>query len=66
MQHRREENKIFATDQRHFDVRPARQPLIQILGGIETGKSAASDNYFRLFHCMYCVVVAQEGYWNLY
>jgi len=49
MEHRREENKIFATDQRHFDVGPARQSLIQILGGIETDKSTAGDNDFVFF-----------------
>jgi hypothetical protein len=46
VQHRREENKILPRDQRHFDVLPPRQTLVEILGRIQAGKSAASDNYF--------------------
>src|SRR6478736_4323628 len=49
MQHRSEQNEILPADQSNFNVGPACQRFIKVLGGIETGKPAACDNYFHLF-----------------
>ena len=38
MQHRREENEILPRDQRHFDVRPPRQMLVEIFCRVEPGE----------------------------
>jgi hypothetical protein len=48
MQHRSEENKVFATNKGDFDIIPPRQALIEMPGCIQSGKSAASDDYVRL------------------
>jgi hypothetical protein len=42
VQHRREKNEIFAADEHHFYVRPPSEPFIQIGGGSQSRKSAAS------------------------
>ena len=50
VQHRREENEILPRDQRHFDVPPPRQMLVEIFRCVEAGKPASSDHYFRFLH----------------
>src|SRR4030095_6279612 len=52
MQHRRKQNEVLATDQRHFYVRSTRQPFLEVHCRVKSGESAAGDNYFRLgFRC---------------
>jgi hypothetical protein len=50
VQHRREEDEILARDQRHFNVRPQRQMLVEILRRRQPGKSATGNDYLRGLH----------------
>ena len=50
VKHRREQDKILAADQRHFDVRSPRQMPVEILRRVQPGESAARDHDFGLFH----------------
>src|SRR6266516_2345285 len=50
MQHRRKENEILATDQRHFYVRSTCEPFFEVYCRVKPGKSATGNDYSSLLH----------------
>src|SRR5215831_13569906 len=50
VQHRREQNKVLAADQRYFNIRPASQVFIEILCRVQSCEAAAGNDYFGLLH----------------
>jgi hypothetical protein len=52
MQHRRKQDEIFATDQRHFHIRSTREPLVEVHCRVEPGKSATGDDYSSRLHAV--------------
>jgi hypothetical protein len=52
VEHRREKNEIFPTDEHDFYIRPSSKPFIQIGCGSQSGESAASDYDCGLFHLL--------------
>jgi hypothetical protein len=52
MQHRRKENEILATDQRHLYVRSTREPFVEVHCRIKPGKSATGNDYSSRFHAI--------------
>jgi len=46
MQHRRKQNEILATDQRHLHVRSTRSPFVEVHCRVKPAKSAARNDYF--------------------
>src|SRR6266699_3404110 len=50
MQHRRKENEILVTDQRHLYVRSARQPFVEVHSRVKPGKSATGNDYSSRLH----------------
>src|SRR5437899_3256462 len=50
MQHRRKENEILATDQRHLYVRSTREPFVEVYCRVQPGKSAAGNDYSSRLH----------------
>src|SRR5213083_26587 len=50
MQHRRKQNEILATDQRHLYVRSTREPLVELHCRVKPGKSATSNDYSSRLH----------------
>jgi hypothetical protein len=44
VQHRRKENEILATDQRHFHIRAASEPFVEVHCRVKPGKSAAGND----------------------
>ena len=50
VQHRRKQNEILVTDQRHFHVRSTREPFIKVHCRVEPGKSATGNDYSSRFH----------------
>ena len=50
MQHRRKENEILATDQRHLYVRSTRQPFVEVHCRVKPGKSATGNDYSSRLH----------------
>src|SRR5947209_19746648 len=50
VQHRRKENEILVTDQRHLYVRSARQPFVEVHCRVKPGKSATSNDYSSRLH----------------
>src|SRR6478735_4118132 len=50
MQHRRKENEILATDQRHFHIRAASEPFVEVHCRVQPGKSAAGNDYSSRLH----------------
>jgi hypothetical protein len=50
MQHRRKQNEILATDQRHLYVRSTREPLVELHCRIKPGKSATGNDYSSGLH----------------
>src|SRR5262249_35563117 len=50
MQHRRKQNKILATDQRHLYVRSTREPFVEVHCRVEPGKSATGNDYSGRLH----------------
>ena len=50
MQHRREQNEILPTNQRHFHVWSSRQTFVKMGCRIQPGESAASNDDLRLVH----------------
>src|SRR5262245_20544059 len=52
VQHRRKQNEILVTDQRHLDVRSARQPFVELYCPVKPGKSAAGNDYSGRAHAV--------------
>src|SRR5437660_11406836 len=50
MQHRRKQNEILATDQRHLYVRSAREPFVEVHCRVKPAKSATGNNYSSRLH----------------
>jgi len=50
VQHRCEQNKILAADQRYFNICTASKVFIEILCRVQSSEAAAGDNYFGLLH----------------
>jgi hypothetical protein len=50
VQHRREQDKILAADQRYFHIPPASQAFIEILCGVQPCESGAGNDYPGLLH----------------
>jgi hypothetical protein len=52
VQHRRKQNEILATDQRHLYVRSTREPFVEVHCRVEPGKSAAGNDYSSRLHAI--------------
>jgi hypothetical protein len=52
VQHRRKENEILATDQRHFHIRAASEPFVEVYCRVKPGKSATGNDYSSRFHAI--------------
>src|SRR5262249_52748803 len=52
MQHRRKENEIFATDQRHLYVRSTREPFVEVHCRVKPGKPATGNDYSGRLHAL--------------
>ena len=52
VQHRRKENKILATDQRHLYVRSTREPFVEVHCCVKPGKSATGNDYSSRLHAV--------------
>src|SRR5437588_12202504 len=52
MQHRRKENEILATDQRHLYVRSTREPFVEVHCRVKSGKSATGNDYSSRLHAI--------------
>src|SRR6266513_4123216 len=52
MQHRRKENEILATDQRHLYVRTTGQPFVEVHCRVKPGKPAAGNDYSSRLHAV--------------
>ena len=52
VEHRRKENEILATDQRHFYVRSTREAFVEVHCRVEPGKSATGDDYSGRLHAV--------------
>src|SRR5437870_7164281 len=52
VQHRRKENEILVTDQRHLYVRSARQPFVEVHCRVKSGKSATGNDYSSRLHAI--------------
>jgi hypothetical protein len=52
VQHRRKENEILATDQRHVYVRTAGEPFVEVYRRVKPGKPAAGNDYSSRFHAI--------------
>jgi hypothetical protein len=50
VQHRRKENEILATDQRHLYVRSTREPFVEVHCRVKPGKSATGNDYSGRLH----------------
>src|SRR5207247_7449316 len=50
VQHRRKENEILATDQRHLYVRSTREPFVEVYCRVKPGKSATGNDYSSRLH----------------
>ena len=50
VQHRRKENEILATDQRHLYVRSTREPFVEVHCRVKPGKSATGNDYSSRLH----------------
>ena len=52
VQHRRKQNEILATDQRHLYVRSTREPFVEVHCRVKPGKSATGDDYSSRLHAV--------------
>src|SRR5690348_14647255 len=52
VQHRRKQNEILATDQRHFYVISTREPFLKVHCRVKPGKSATGDDYSSRLHAV--------------
>jgi hypothetical protein len=52
MQHRRKENEILATDQRHVYVLSTREPFVEMHCRVKPGKSATGNDYSSRLHAV--------------
>src|SRR6266480_8095432 len=52
MQHRRKENEILATDQRHLYVRTTGQPFVEMHCRVKPGEPATGDDYSSRLHAV--------------
>ena len=52
VQHRRKENEILATDQRHLYVRSTREPFVEVHCRVKPGKSATGNDYSSRLHAV--------------
>src|SRR4029453_6834725 len=52
VQHRRKQNEILATDQRHPYVPSAREPFVEVHCRVKPGKSATGNDYSSRFHAI--------------
>src|SRR5437773_8785087 len=52
VQHRRKENEILATDQRHLYVRSTREPFVEVHCRVKPGKPAAGNDYSSRLHAI--------------
>ena len=52
MQHRRKQNEIFATDQRHVYVRSTREPFVEVHCRVKPGKPTTGNDYSSRLHAI--------------
>src|SRR4030095_11646090 len=52
VQHRRKENEILATDQRHLYVRSTREPFVEVHCRIKPGEPTTGNDYSSRFHAL--------------
>src|SRR5436190_4103285 len=52
MQHRRKQNEILTTDQRHLHVGSTRDPFVEVHCRVKPGKSATGNDYSSRFHAV--------------
>jgi hypothetical protein len=52
VQHRRKQNEILATDQRHLYIRSTREPFVEVHCRVKPGKSATGDDYSSRLHAI--------------
>jgi hypothetical protein len=52
MQHRRKENEILATDQRHLYVRSTREPFVEVHRRVKPGEPTTGNDYSSRFHAI--------------
>src|SRR5437762_4553865 len=52
MQHRRKQNEIFATDQRHVYVRSTREPFVEVHCRVKPGEPTTGNDYSSRFHAI--------------
>jgi len=50
VQHRRKENEIIATDQRHLYVRSTREPFVEVHCRVKPGEATTGNDYSSRFH----------------
>src|SRR5437016_13014603 len=50
VQHRRKENEILATDQRHLYVRSTREPFVEVHCRVKPGKPTTGNDYSSRLH----------------
>src|SRR4029453_9703951 len=52
VQHRRKENEILATDERHLSVRPTREPFVEVHCRVKPGEPTTGNDYSSRFHAI--------------
>jgi hypothetical protein len=52
VQHRRKENEIVATDQRHFYVRSTCEPFFEVHCRVKPGEPTTGNDYSSRFHAI--------------
>src|SRR5215831_1117664 len=52
VQHRRKQNEILVTDQRHLYVRSTREPFVELYCRVKPGKSATGNDYSSRLHAI--------------
>jgi hypothetical protein len=52
VQHRRKENEILATDQRHLYVRSTREPFVEVHCRVKPGEPTTGNDYSSRFHAI--------------
>src|SRR6266487_3148382 len=52
VQHRRKQNEILATDQRHLYVRSTRKPFVEVHCRVKPGEPATGNDYSSRLHAV--------------
>jgi hypothetical protein len=52
VQHRRKENEILATDERHLYVRSTREPFVEVHCRVKPGEPTTGNDYSSRFHAI--------------